>query len=360
MRSTNYLVGLFPSKAIVLGVLGAFLSLSPSPAFAQKPSYDGRAVNLVIMSRPGGLGDFSNRAIVPFLKKYIPGHPDIFLRYIPGAGGRKANNYMYKVARPDGLSIGWAGSALVANAVLGLPGVKYDINKLIYLGATSRKSHYVFFTMKEAGLDTLEKLRAASGVRIGGQSVGHHLYIQGRIFAYVLGLKDPRFVLGYSGRELDAAVRVGEVDTRISTTLTILRRLKDLIENGKMDLHAIMEIPKGAGRDSHFAGLPELEGFARSNRERKLIELWRALRSTGQPYILPPGTPKERVAVLREAFRKALKDPEFHKLFKKLTGNEFVPLLPEKIERLIEKSAGESETIAFLKKLAGAGPLPSR
>jgi hypothetical protein len=80
--------------------------------------------------------------------------------------------------------------------------VLYDINKLIYLGSPHSHYHGVFMTRREAGLTNLEALRSASGVRIGAQAVGRSVYIVGRIFAYLMGLKEPKFVVGYSDRIL--------------------------------------------------------------------------------------------------------------------------------------------------------------
>src|SRR5262245_66292478 len=91
------------------------------------------------------------------------------------------------------------GAALVANAVLGVTGVQYDIDKFIYLGTPDSAQHYIFIINRKAGLNSLEKLRSTPGVRIGSQSVGHPVYIVGRLFAYYLGLKEPRFLTGYTG-----------------------------------------------------------------------------------------------------------------------------------------------------------------
>jgi hypothetical protein len=133
----------------------------------------------------------------------------------------------------------------------------------------------------------------------------------------------------------------------------------DWIEGGLVDFHAILEIPKG---DKHpqFKNVPELESFARSDRDRKVIILGRAFRIAGTPFVLPYGTPKDRVDILQEAFRKTYKDPEFFREYKKLTGDDASPLLPEDHDRAIKDIPREAEVIELYKKLAGAGPLPPR
>ena len=82
---------------------------------------------------------------------------------MPGGGGIKAANHVYKTVRPDGLTIGRIGGGLVANAVLGEKGVLYDLNKLIYLGSPHSTYHWVFITRREAGLKNLDALRSATG-----------------------------------------------------------------------------------------------------------------------------------------------------------------------------------------------------
>jgi tripartite-type tricarboxylate transporter receptor subunit TctC len=126
------------------------------------------------------------RSMMTFLAKHIPGNPNISTEYMPGAGGRKAANHIYR-ARPDGLTILSATSGLIPSAIMGETGVLYDIDKLIYLGTPYSEFHAVFFTRKVLGLETIDKLRVASRLRVGAQSVGHATYREGRIFSYLLG-----------------------------------------------------------------------------------------------------------------------------------------------------------------------------
>jgi hypothetical protein len=189
--------------------------------------------------------------------------------------------------------------------------------------------------------------------------VAFSTYNEGRLFAYIIGLKEPRFVTGYGGPELDPALMRGEIDARATSADTVLRRNPEWFEKPLVDFHATIEVPKG---DTHprFAQLPELETLAKTERDRKLMTMHRAFRVTGQPFVLPPGTLKERVAVLQEAFRKTYRDPEFHKEFKKLTADDATPLMPEAHEKVIREIPRDSEIAEIYKKLVGAGPIPPR
>jgi hypothetical protein len=141
----------------------------------------------------------------------------------------------------------------------------------------------------------------------------------------------------------------------------LLQRNQEWLEKGLVEIHAIMETPKGDKHpDSRFARLPEIESFAKSDRERKVVQLQRAFRVTGTPFILPPGTSKDRVEVLQEAFRKTYRDPEFHKEYKKLTADDPTPLLPENHEKAIKEIPRDVEAIELFKKLVGGEPLPPR
>ena len=274
---------------------------------------------------------------------------------MPGAAGRKAVNHIYSTAKPDGLAIGAVGAGLVAGPILGLPGSQYDIDKLIYLGSTESGDPYVFVSRKEAGFDSLEKLRAATGLRIGAQAVGHPVFISGRMFGYLLGLKEPRMVVGYGGPEIDIALARGELDLRANGADTIFQRNRDGLQVGQLNFHAFITIPKG----NFIQGLPkapELESFAKNDKERQMVNLFRAFLYPRWPYIVPPGTPKEVVGILRGAMAKAFKDPEFHKEFKKLMSNEPTPLTGEEMENAIRELPRDPETRRALQENGRAGP----
>jgi tripartite-type tricarboxylate transporter receptor subunit TctC len=357
VKSINCKFGL--SARFFLAAFVTQVCLAPQDLLAQAPFYQGKTITIVQGREAGGSGDMSVRAVIPYLQKYIPGNPTVVTEFMPGAGGRKAANYIYRSAQPDGLTIGNIGGGLVLNAVLGESGVQYDLDKLIYLGTSDSAIVWIFLTRREAGLSSLEKLRSASGARIGAQSVGHIIYVCGRLFAYLLRMKDARFVTGYSGPELDMAVIRGEVDARANIADTLLTRTPEHLERGLVDVHATLEAPKGR-RHPRFAHVPEIDSFAQSEKEHKVLAMFRAFRVSGSPYILPPGVPKERVEILQDAMGRIFKDPEFHKDYKKLTGEDPTPLTSAALMKTIRETPRDPETAEFFKKFAGPGPLPQR
>ena len=347
-------------KKLAVTISLAVLSLSlPADGLSQSPFYEGKTINVVYGGGPGGTVDLRFRATASVLQKHIPGKPTLTIEYMPGGGSRKAGNHIYR-ARPDGLTMGVMLSSFVPAAVLGSTGVLYDIDKLVYLGSPTSGEPYIFLSRKEAGLNSIDKLRSASGVRIGAQSVGHNLYNIGRILAYLMAMKDPKFVTGFAqGNEVNLALLQGELDARWTIQATLVREARDWIDKKLMDLHMVIEVPKGR-RHPHpvFAGLPDMERFAKTDRDRKLLAMHRAFVSAGTPFLLPPGTPADKVQILREAMRKTFNDPEFYAEFKKLVGEEPTPLLPDELEKAIRELPRDREVIDLFNKLSGAEPLP--
>ncbi|HWP60459.1 MAG TPA: hypothetical protein VNL14_21360 [Candidatus Acidoferrales bacterium] len=331
----------------------------PRFALCQSPYYQGKTITIIRGGEPGGSGDMQAKALIPFLKRNIPGEPNIVIENMPGAAGMKAVNFVYSSAKPDGLTLAAVGTPIIAGPILGTPGARYELDKLIFLGSTESGDPYVFLSRREAGLDSLEKLRAATGIRIGAQTVGHSVYNSGRIFAYLMGLKEPKFVVGFGGPELDLALARGEIDARANSADTVVRRNGEALEKGAFHIHATITIPRGRFRP-RFADVPELDSFARSDKEKELIHLFRSFLYLRWPYVLTPGTPADIVKTLRAAFAKSFKDPGFAREFKKLMGSEPSPLTGEEMESALRELPRDPETLALYKKMTEHSPLPPR
>ena len=346
--------------ALVHVILVGLLAILPAGnAFSQADFYKGKTIKIVRGGGPGGSGEFQTRALMRFLEKYIPGKPTLMLEFVQGAAGRKAANVIYSSTRPDGLTIGSIGAGLVVGPILGLPGSAYDLDKLIYLGSTDTGDPYIFYTKGEMGLDTIEKLRAARGLRFGAHAVGHPVYVTARFVAYLLDLKEPKFVTGFTGPEIYIALMRGELDAHSTGAARFVVEQPEWIAKKLVHFHATFTVPKGRHHPL-FAQVPELGSFAKSETERKLLDMFRAFQYPRWPYIFPPGTPKERVQIIREAMRKAFADPEFPGEFRKLMGDDPAPLGGEELERAIKELPRDKEVVQLYQKLAGPDPLPAR
>ena len=133
----------------------------------------------------------------------------------------------------------------------------------------------------------------------------------------------------------------GELDATPGVASSVVKQNPEFLDKGLMDFHSIIEIPRG---DKHprFAQLPELDSFVKSDKERKLLALHRTFRLAGSPFILPPGTPKDRADILREAMRKIYADREFLAEYLKLTGEEASPLVAGRQRQGDQRTAARS------------------
>jgi hypothetical protein len=179
------------------------------------------------------------------------------------------------------------------------------------------------------------------------------------MFAWVLGLKNPKFVTGYSGADLRQAIFAGEFDAQAYNSDIFIKQLKTWIDKDLVHFHVVDEIPKGY-RFAHpsFDGLPTIDKFVKNERVKKVLDMHRNFTLIGSPFILPPSTPKDRVQILSDAMRKTFKDPEFLPIFTKQTGGEPSPLLPEEQARAIKEIPRDPDTVNLFQKISGADPLP--
>ncbi|NIO07722.1 MAG: hypothetical protein GTO40_06830, partial [Deltaproteobacteria bacterium] len=178
---------------------------------AEAGFYDGKTIKIIEGRRPGGTGSFRVQVTVKHLKKYLGFSAAVF-QYVPGAGGTAGVNHVVNSARRDGLTLGNSSSGMFARFLLGARGVRYDIEDLLILGAGSPGGVLALTVRPGLKIRTVEELRAGKRFRFGNRSVGHSLYNADRVAAYVIGIKDPRWILGYSSSEVHLAMERGEMD----------------------------------------------------------------------------------------------------------------------------------------------------
>ena len=138
-----------------------------------------------------------------------------------------------------------------------------------------------------------------------------------------------------------------------------MRRNQDALEKGAFHIHATITIPRGKFHP-RFAKVPELDSFARNEKERQLIHVFRSFLYLRWPYVLTPGTPPEIVKILRAAMAKAFNHPDFATEFKKLMGSEPTPLTGEEMENALRELPRDPGILELYKKMSEHGSLPVR
>ncbi|HKY07567.1 MAG TPA: hypothetical protein VJQ55_04975, partial [Candidatus Binatia bacterium] len=163
----------------------------------------------------------------------------------------------------------------------------------------------------------------------------------------------------FTNPEIYIAFNRGEIDAHATGAARFAIDQKEWIDKKQVHLHATLTVPKGRYHPM-FAKVPELGTFAKTDTERKLLDMFRAFQYPRWPYLFTPGTPKDRVQIIRDAIRKSLADPEFTAEYTKLMGDPPAPMDGEELEKAIKELPRDKEVVALYQKMAGADPLPPR
>ena len=292
--------------------------------------YKGKTIRIVVGFSAGGGFDTYARAIARHMAKHIPGEPAIVVENMTGAGSLIAANHVYKVAKPDGLTIGHFIGGLFLGQVLGQKGIEFDARKFEFIGAPIT-DHVVCAMTKASGMTSVEKWMASkTPVKMGGIAPGTSTPDNAtRIFKVALGLPI-QLVTGYKGTaDVRLAAESGEIAGGCWGWDSVSVTWRKALDSG--DAVVVLQ----ANRKTHpdLPQVPQAIKLAKSDEGRKMIEV--GVHSDSdivRTYTLPPGTPKDRVQLLRKAFDSTLKDPEFLAEAKKSRLN-VDPVSPEAIEK---------------------------
>jgi tripartite-type tricarboxylate transporter receptor subunit TctC len=292
--------------------------------------YRGKTIRIVINAAGGGFDAYA-RTVGRHLGRQIPGNPSVLVDNMPGAGGLVAANYIYKIAKPDGLTIGHFSGDLLLGQVLGRPGVEFDARRFEYVGVPSNE-HIACAFSRASGITTLDRwVSAPAPVKLGGTAPGSNSDNATRVLRAALGLPI-HLVSGYKGTAaIRLAVEAGELHGACFNWVSMRTAWWHALESG--DVVVVLQLAPKALPD--LPTVPLAASLARTDDARQLIDttIHRA-SALARPYALPPGTPKDRVELLRRAFLATLRDPEFLADATK-ARLEVNPLPGEEVERLV-------------------------
>jgi tripartite-type tricarboxylate transporter receptor subunit TctC len=289
----------------VLAVVGACLFYAAA-AEAQESAFKGKTIRLIVGLAPGGGYDTYSRLIARHLGKHIPGNPVVAVENMDGAGSLIAANHIFKIAKPDGLTIGHIVGGLFLQQLLGKPGIEFNAVKFQFIGVPTQ-DNFVVGVAKSTGITDLEKWRASKTVvKFGGVTPGGGTDDIPKVLAHTLGLP-LQVVTGYKGTgPIRLAFHSGEVQGMCNAWESLKATWRKEVESGELVIVAQATI-KG---HPELPKIPVASTLAKNEEDAKLIQLIsRVNNSATRPYLLPPGTPKEIVDILRKAFMDTLRDP---------------------------------------------------
>jgi tripartite-type tricarboxylate transporter receptor subunit TctC len=322
---------------------------------AQTSYYQGKTIRLVAGTPAGSVYDTYARLMAQFLPRYIPGTPNIIVQNMPGVASMVAANYIYSIAKPDGLTIGAIQPALYFDQLVGRKEVQFDWQKFSWIGNTT-VSHHLLYIRADAPYKNIEEVRRSSvAPKCGSEGTASSAYYIPKLLEETLGAKF-NVVTGYNaGTEVDLAVERGEVQCRAFTIAAFFAR--EPFHTWRKNGFVRVLIQTGKKRDANLPDVPSLhelmDQYNTTDSSRRLANVILAANEIGRPIIGTPGIPAERLKILRDAFSKAVNDRELLEEAKK-KRLELDPISGEELQTLAtEIMAQPPEVIERMKKLLG-------
>jgi tripartite-type tricarboxylate transporter receptor subunit TctC len=321
---------------------------------AQTSFYQGKTIRIVVGYQPGDNHDQWARAYARFLGKHIPGNPEFIVQNMPGAGSMIAANHVYNLTKPDGLTLGSIGGALYFAQLTGRKEVQFEWPKFSWIMTPERGGHLLFMR-SDAPYKSLEQLRQTNDPpKCSATGIGSTGYDIPRLLEDTFGTKF-RVISGYpGGAEQDLAMERGEVHCRAITIDGFFGREPFHTWHKKGFVRIWLQTERQ--RHPKIPDVPTvfelMDQYTVPEPTRRLFTTYLGIWGFGsRPIVSTPGVPADRVKMLRDAFTKMFKDPEFmEELVKK--GWEVKPIGGEELEALAKEVVDQPpEVVAGLKKL---------
>jgi tripartite-type tricarboxylate transporter receptor subunit TctC len=324
-----------PTCIYVLTSFTCVFFLGMASVSAADDFYKGKQITIVSSANSGTTYDLYSRTLAKYLTKYIPGNPTFIVQNMQGAGGLKAANYIANNAPKDGTVI--AGThPVIPIAPLTTPAdAQYDANKLSWIGSATRELYvgYVWNTAPvKTYAETLEK-----EVLVGSTGPGSFSADMPILSNELLGTKF-KLISGYPGSpQTQLAIQRGEVQGVMGTAWVSLKRTEPTwISENKIRIL----VQYGFKRNPQLsADVPAFIDFAKTEADRQAIKFMVARLDHGKPYFGPPGMPADRLDILRRAFDKVVKDPDFIADLSKQDGEVDGPMTGEELAAVVAEEA---------------------
>ncbi len=292
----------------LIGSVIAALVLCDAPAFSQDSFFKGKTMRIIVGGPPGGGFDTYARMIARIMPKYMAGAPTIIVDNMPGAGMMIAANHVYKVSKPDGLTIGHFTGSQTINQVLGLPGVEFDMRKFSYLGAPTADHFSCAFT-KASGITSTDKwLALKRPAKMGAIGPGNLTDNTLRVLSTSTNFPI-QLISGYKGTApVRLAMESGELDGSCWGWDSIKSTWARALESG--DGVVVLQAAPKAHPD--LPKVPLAINFGKNQDGKQLIDVViHGGNIFERTFLLPPGVPKDRAQLLKQAFAKTMADSEF-------------------------------------------------
>jgi tripartite-type tricarboxylate transporter receptor subunit TctC len=335
-------------------LVAAGVSVAATVHAQADPFYQGKNLRIVVGFSPGGIVDLWARFIGRHMARHIPGNPNFVVQNMPGGGSMIAANYVYNLAKPDGLTVGMFSAGLFFEQLLGRDAARFDWGKFTWIGSPVRNFE-ILYIRSATGIKSPDDIRtAAKPVSCGATGPGTTSDYFPKLVQQATGIKF-HMVSGYPGvRDIDIALERGEIDCAAATNELFNREPgRTWLETGFLRVL----VQGAAARQPKFPDAPTIyelmEKHNKPEETRKVAELLRSVGEFGRPLAGSPGIPADRVGILRQTYAKTLTDPDALAEAKKL-GWELEPTGGEMLQDLAKKVIAQPpEVVSGLRNILG-------
>jgi tripartite-type tricarboxylate transporter receptor subunit TctC len=278
------------------------VAAAPLPAAAQADFYKGKTVTVVVGTRVGGSIGNTSLIVSRHLGKYLPGQPTVILRQMPGGAHLNATNHVFNVAEADGLTILGANPAIAMGQLSKVKAVRFDVRQFQWIGSTGPDGT-LFAIRSSLPYKSFKELQTApQEIVVGSTGPGSNSHDVPLLLKEFAGAKF-KLLAGFAANgDIRLALERGEADgwSALSTPI-------------RQAAAAGMVRPLVRGRSpvKGYEHLPVDVDLVSPGIGRSLMIIRGTPLAIGKPFGVRPGTPADRVAMLRAAFAKVVRDPQF-------------------------------------------------
>lgn len=296
-------------RTALLAAAAVILQLGPSATSATADVaafYKSTPITIIVGFGPGGGYEVYARALARHMPKHIPGFPTIVVQNMPGAGSMAAANYIYTTAPKDGSQIATFSRGIPTQPLFDQQGVRFDALKMNWIGSPASEVSMVF-SAAERPFKTIDDVKEREMI-VPASGTGADSAIYPSVMNKVLGTKF-KIVNGYRGSgDFFLSVERGESDGTGGSSISTIRSTRpQWLKEKKINLIAQIALRK----HPDFPDVPLAIDLAKSEDDKRVLQLVFSRQETAFPFAAPPGIPADRLAALRKGFNDTVRDPEF-------------------------------------------------
>ena len=312
-----------------------------------KPYYEGKTILVIVGSGPGAGNDIRTRLFARHAAKHIPGKPQLVVQNRGGGGGLRARNYLYNIAKPDGLTIAEIIRGTGLQHAINEPAARFEADKFNWIGNLTAATAVCVGRIDRVGANLEEAVQRSkkTQLREGTTAAASTGAAVGKLLKKFSGLNS-RLVAGYrGGAPIDLAMEKGEVDMRCGFVWSSAKTRKKhwFARLGSEKPFVSLLVQVATKRHPDLSDVPTLIELAPDQASKDVAAMLTLTYRNAYPMLAPPGTPKDIVKILRDAFWATVHDPEYLADAKKIGYLDDEPLKGEEVQKLIKTIVSSPE-----------------